>query len=128
MKNPLTPAGIEPATFRFVTQYLNHCAAAVPLYNWTILKLGAFSQVYKKVNLSPPPHLLVNTMKVYRGSRGIVPLVSSLGERRSGRSKEKKEKENSLTTAGIQTPPPFSLSIRTPSRYIYCTIPVIFLK
>jgi len=31
MKNPLTPAGIEPATFRFVTQYLNHCATAVPL-------------------------------------------------------------------------------------------------
>jgi len=30
MKNPLTPAGIEPATFRFVTQYLNHCATAVP--------------------------------------------------------------------------------------------------
>jgi len=26
MKNPLTPGGIEPATFRFVTQHLNHCA------------------------------------------------------------------------------------------------------
>ena len=26
-----TPAGIEPATFRFVTQHLNHCATAVPL-------------------------------------------------------------------------------------------------
>jgi len=31
MKNPLTPAGIEPATFRFVAQSLNHCATAVPL-------------------------------------------------------------------------------------------------
>ena len=30
MKNPMTPAGIEPATFRFVTQHLNHCATAVP--------------------------------------------------------------------------------------------------
>ena len=30
MKNPLTPAGIEPATFRFVVQHLNHCATAVP--------------------------------------------------------------------------------------------------
>jgi len=29
MKNALT-AGIEPATFRFVTQHLNHCATAVP--------------------------------------------------------------------------------------------------
>ena len=24
MKNPLTPAGIEPATFRFLAQHLNH--------------------------------------------------------------------------------------------------------
>ena len=30
MKYPLTPAGIEPATFRFVAQLLNHCATAVP--------------------------------------------------------------------------------------------------
>ena len=31
MKIPLTPAGIEPATFRFVAQRLNHCATAVLL-------------------------------------------------------------------------------------------------
>jgi len=35
MKNPLTPAGVEPATFRFVA----HCSTAVPfgcctLYNY----------------------------------------------------------------------------------------------
>jgi len=30
MKDPLTPAGIEPATFRSVAQYLSHCATAVP--------------------------------------------------------------------------------------------------
>jgi len=29
-KIPLTPAEIEPATFRFVAQHLNHCATAVP--------------------------------------------------------------------------------------------------
>ena len=29
MKSPLTLAGIEPATFRFVAQHLNHCATAV---------------------------------------------------------------------------------------------------
>ena len=26
----MTPVGIEPVTFRFVTQHLNHCATAVP--------------------------------------------------------------------------------------------------
>jgi len=30
MRNPLTPAGIEPATFWFVAQQLHHCATAVP--------------------------------------------------------------------------------------------------
>jgi len=30
MKNPLTPAGIEPATFRFVAQHLNYCPTMVP--------------------------------------------------------------------------------------------------
>jgi len=33
MKYPLTPAGIEPATFRIVAQHLNHCATAVPSGN-----------------------------------------------------------------------------------------------
>ena len=32
MINPLTPAGIEPATFRFVAQHPNHCSTAVPQY------------------------------------------------------------------------------------------------
>jgi hypothetical protein len=26
MKNPMTPAGIEPATFLFLAQHLDHCA------------------------------------------------------------------------------------------------------
>ena len=29
-KIPVTPPGIEPATFRFVAQRLNHCATMVP--------------------------------------------------------------------------------------------------
>jgi hypothetical protein len=29
-KIPMTPAGIETATFRFVAQHLNHCATPVP--------------------------------------------------------------------------------------------------
>ena len=40
MKNSLTPARIEPATFRFVAQYLNHCATAVPNPSYKPLKLG----------------------------------------------------------------------------------------
>ena len=32
-KNPLTPAGIETATFPFVAQHLNHCATAVPSFS-----------------------------------------------------------------------------------------------
>jgi len=31
MKNPLTPAEIEPATFWFVAQHLNHCATATSM-------------------------------------------------------------------------------------------------
>ena len=37
-KIPMTPSGIEPATFRFVAQHLNHCATAVPLHNIVTVK------------------------------------------------------------------------------------------
>jgi len=36
MKNPMTPAGIEPATSRFVAQRLNHCATAVLALQGTV--------------------------------------------------------------------------------------------
>ena len=32
----MTPAGIEPATFRFVAQHLNHCASVVPCVDGSI--------------------------------------------------------------------------------------------
>jgi len=34
-ENSLTLAGIEPATFQFVAQHLNHCAAAIPHYQYS---------------------------------------------------------------------------------------------
>jgi len=54
MNNPLTPAGIEPATFLFLAQHLNHCATAIPnsSHNTTIL-----SSVY---NLSTQLHVSAN--------------------------------------------------------------------
>ena len=36
MKIPMTPSGIEPATFRFVAQHFHHSATAAPyVYRWT---------------------------------------------------------------------------------------------
>jgi len=32
MKIPMASAGVEPATFRFAAQRLNHCAIAVPAF------------------------------------------------------------------------------------------------
>ena len=40
----MTRTGIEPATFRFVAQHLNHCATAVPHYKYASIenKYGKF--------------------------------------------------------------------------------------
>ena len=42
----MTPAGIEPATFPFVAQHLNHCATAVPLF---IMYLNYFINTIKAI-------------------------------------------------------------------------------
>jgi len=60
MKNPLTPAGIEPATFRFVAQRLNHCATAGP----------KFITLSNKISDSVPTCTYAHTMlTVFRRSK-----------------------------------------------------------
>jgi len=46
IKNSMTPSGMEPATFRFVAQHLNHCATAVPY----VELYGLFKDVLLKKN------------------------------------------------------------------------------
>jgi len=45
MKNPLTPAGIEPATYGFVAQHLNHCATVVPKGDKDRLKMKEWGEI-----------------------------------------------------------------------------------
>jgi len=41
-KIPMTPAGIEPATIRFVAQHLNHCATVGPIYPHVKCKISSW--------------------------------------------------------------------------------------
>jgi hypothetical protein len=45
-KIPMTPSGIEPATFRVVAQYLNHGATAVPLFRAYLVWLFHYLLVF----------------------------------------------------------------------------------
>jgi len=66
MKNPLTPAGIEPATFRFVAQHLNHCATAVPIYMACMKSLVPYN--VKKLQATCNIFGLINDVKVFSRS------------------------------------------------------------
>ena len=52
----MTPSGIEPGTFRFVAQYLNHCATAVPNRNeYQEDFLGGKCGRCLRLTILPPP-------------------------------------------------------------------------
>jgi hypothetical protein len=74
-KNSLTPAGIEPATFRTVAQHLNHCATAVPSREmYDLIFVRRFGQKLPSPGeMSAPQHwLLVSpfSLKVLNGLGG----------------------------------------------------------
>jgi len=52
MNNPVTPAGIEPATFRFVAQHLNRCATAAPASIGTLLNNSTIWTVQQQEYMS----------------------------------------------------------------------------
>ena len=44
----MTPAGIEPATFRFVAQHLNHCVTVVPFEPHKLLVMLKVKLIYMR--------------------------------------------------------------------------------
>ena len=74
MKTQLTPAGIEPATFRFVVQHLNHCATAVPPLTHNLSNIEA-EEIMKYENLALQ---IKNIRKLDIVS--VYTLVTSVGE------------------------------------------------
>jgi len=49
----MKPAGIEPATFRFVAQHLNHCATAVPYECTVAFTYSVYEGERTEIHLQP---------------------------------------------------------------------------
>jgi len=64
MKYPPTLAGIEPATFRFVAQHLNHCATAVPINLCGVVLIPNLDKC--KMLCRCRPHSLPETARIYK--------------------------------------------------------------
>ena len=65
MKNQMISAGIEPVTFRFVAQHLNHCATAVPVPLWGMEKSKVKCTLVQALRLG-------SGRTAFKGNTGIV--------------------------------------------------------
>ena len=70
MKNPLTTAGIEPATHRFVAQHLNHCATVVPFDNKPEVKFILRSHDIERNFVYPTHRTRQSDLRLSPQSRG----------------------------------------------------------
>jgi len=62
LKNPKIPAGIKPATFRFVAQRLNHSATAVPSH-YNLVHIYIY--IYTSKNLASYKRNVFSTQHSY---------------------------------------------------------------
>ena len=66
----MSPAGIKPATFRFVAQRLNHCVTAVPGYLVvTYIFVHAIAQAFSSRTLTTEVRVLFQTAKLEQYSK-----------------------------------------------------------
>ena len=67
MKNPITSAGIKPATFRFLAQHLDHCATSIPCPNGWYRK----SNELRNANITRDDRCLI-AYRCYNISRSLI--------------------------------------------------------
>jgi len=66
MKIPLALAGIEPATFRFVAQRLNHYATAVPIYIYIYIVVGTTVTIKYEILYVPNVKVHMSLKSMYK--------------------------------------------------------------
>jgi hypothetical protein len=84
----MTPAGIEPATFRFVAQYVNHCATALPhiyiyicvyiMYVCMYMDVSGELYAFVYVNLETAGGVRVAVICDHGNSIGVLPYGGSV--------------------------------------------------